>query len=92
MQALNGIENGNIIAKKQNHAEATYTKKIEKKDGELQFSWTPEEVYHRWQAYTPWPGLFTFYNDIRVGLIEIEKSSSPLAPGEWSIIGNLPAL
>ncbi len=34
---------------------------IEKKDGELQPSWTVEQAYNAWQAYTPWPGLFCMY-------------------------------
>lgn len=73
IETLEGLQNGSIVPTPQNHDEATYTKMIEKKDGELQSSWTLEEAYHRWQAYTPWPGLHTNYGDIRVVLLEIEK-------------------
>lgn len=34
---------------------------IEKKDGELNPEWTLDEAYNAWQAYTPWPSLFTFF-------------------------------
>lgn len=72
IETLIGLQNGTIKPLPQNSEEATYTKMIEKKDGELQPTWTIEEVYHRWQAYTPWPGLFTQYHETRVTLIEIE--------------------
>lgn len=64
---------------------------IQKSDGELKYSWNPEEAYRRWQAYTPWPGLFTFFGDIRVVLLEIEIS--PRIPLEtWSIENNFPVI
>lgn len=72
IETLHGLQDGTIIPIPQNHDEATYTKMIEKKDGELQSSWTLEEAYHRWQAYTPWPGLFTHFEDTRVTLLEVE--------------------
>lgn len=72
IETLEGLQNGSIVPTPQNHAEVTYTKMIEKKDGELQSSWTLEEAYHRWQAYTPWPGLFTHFEDTRVTLLEVE--------------------
>ena len=47
---------------------------IEKKDGELEPNWTLEEAYHRWQAYTPWPGLYSYFEDTRVTFLEVEIS------------------
>lgn len=73
MEAIKGILNKTIIPQKQDHSGATYSQKIEKKDGELNISWTVDEAYHRWQAYTPWPGLYTQFNGVKVTLLEIEK-------------------
>jgi methionyl-tRNA formyltransferase len=75
-----------IVPIPQNHSEATYTKYIEKKDGELQHEWTVDEAYHRWQAYTPWPGIFSFYRDIKVSLLKIKKIKNEMCPsssGDW---------
>lgn len=65
---------------------------IDKKDGELNTAWTTEEAYHRWQAYTPWPGLYTDYNGTKVTLLEIENKIHTGEPGEWSIDEKLPAI
>ena len=65
---------------------------IEKKDGELQTTWTIDEAYHRWQAYTPWPGLYTDFSGIKVTLVEIEKKSHTGTPSEWTIENKLPAI
>ena len=45
----------------QDPLQATYTKYIEKTDGKIQPDWTLEKAYHAWQAYTPWPGLYTYF-------------------------------
>lgn len=50
---------------------------IEKKDGELNPEWTLDEAYHAWQAYTPWPGLFTSFRETRVTLLEVHKLKIP---------------
>ncbi|MBP6921526.1 methionyl-tRNA formyltransferase, partial [Candidatus Gracilibacteria bacterium] len=55
IQALEGLIAQDITPLPQDHEEATYTKMIEKKDGELQLSWTIDEAHNAWQAYTPWP-------------------------------------
>lgn len=46
---------------------------IEKKDGELNTDCTLDECYHRWQAYTPWPGLYTDFNGVKVTLLKVKK-------------------
>ncbi|MCB9806481.1 hypothetical protein H6768_00980 [Candidatus Peribacteria bacterium] len=88
------MQDGSIQPLSQNPEEATYTKMIEKKDGELQSTWTIEEAYHRWQAYTPWPGLFTQYHDMRVILthVEIIPEGHMRASGTWILYEGLPAI
>ncbi len=45
-------------AVKQNDADATSCKKILKSDGLIDFS-DAREIYNRYRAFTPWPGIFT---------------------------------
>lgn len=94
VETLRGLQDGRIVPVPQNSAEATYTKMIEKKDGELQSSWTLDETYHRWQAYTPWPGLFSHFHETRVTLVEIERvpQGKMHAIGTWTLYENLPAI
>ncbi len=64
------LEHGGITPISQDHTRATYCKKIEKEDGLIDWSMSAEELYHKWQAYTPWPGVFTYYEGKRL-LLEI---------------------
>jgi len=79
LEAMKWLNNNTITPIPQNHDEATYTKMIEKKDGELNPEWTLDEAYNAWQAYTPWPGLFIFYGDIKLSLLKIKKMTND----EW---------
>jgi len=94
IEALEGLQNWDIVPAPQDNIEATYTKMIEKKDGELEPNWTLEEAYHRWQAYTPWPGLYSYFEDTRVTFLEVEISHQweMLGEGTWTIVDKMPAI
>jgi methionyl-tRNA formyltransferase len=49
------------IATLQEHAAATYTKIIEKADGEISFSDDPFKNYLKYLAYSEWPKTFFFF-------------------------------
>ena len=54
---------GEIKAQEQDHSQATFTKKIEKSDGEiipLREGSAGLENYRKFLAYTPWPGIYFF--------------------------------
>lgn len=94
IEAITGLQDKILTPKPQNAEDATYTKMIEKKDGEIQTTWTIDEAYHRWQAYTPWPGLYTFFNWTKVTFLEIEKRAKikEQKDGIFFIVDNLPAI
>jgi methionyl-tRNA formyltransferase len=50
---------------------ATYCSKIEKEDGIIDWNKSAKEIYQMWQAYTPWPGISTTYENKRFLLEEI---------------------
>ena len=77
IQTLLELEHGGITPLPQKHEEATYCKKIEKEDGLVDWSKSAREIYHMWQAYTPWPGIYTIYEGKRL-LLEITNL-------EWEI-------
>ncbi len=75
IQTLRELETWGITALPQNSALATYCTKIEKEDGLIDWSKSAKSIYHKWQAYTPWPGIYTVYEGKRllfeqVGYIE----------------------
>ncbi len=44
----------------QDHTQATFTRMIQKSDGEIQLTDTDYSTYLKYLAYTPWPGIFFF--------------------------------
>ncbi len=65
--------------KPQDHTLSTMTKKIKREDGLIDLSAeSPESIYRKWQAYTPWPGVFVFHEGKRVKLIEVEFQDNKL--------------
>ncbi len=60
----------------QDHAKATYTKKIVKEDGLLNLSHDPYKNYLKWNAYKGWPGSFFFLEEngkkVRITITEAE--------------------
>lgn len=52
--------NGEIIAKEQNHDLATFCKKIEKTDGEINLTDEPDKNLRKIRAYNVWPGAYYF--------------------------------
>ena len=62
VETLEWILDWKILWKKQDDSKASYCSKISKTDWEIDFeknSW--EEIYNKFRAYFPWPGIYTFY-------------------------------
>lgn len=50
---------GRAVPKKQNHGAATFTRIITRDDGRVDQNMTPQELFRRYRAYHPWPGIWT---------------------------------
>ena len=61
---------GEITPRDQNHAEATYTKKITKEDGRINWSESAEIIERKIRALNPWPGTYSFWNGKRIKILE----------------------
>lgn len=78
-QVLPHFLDGTLIPKAQEHDRATFCKKIQKEDGEIQLSDASILLFRKWQALTPWPGVFFFLEHkdkklrIKISDIDIEK-------------------
>lgn len=63
---------GNIDPQEQDHAAATYTKPIKKKDGLIDLSGNPELNYRKFLAYGDWPSVYFFRDEKRVKITDVE--------------------
>jgi methionyl-tRNA formyltransferase len=51
---------GKIVPREQDHAKASFTKKIVKDDGLMDLSGDPYKNFLKWNAYKGWPGSYFF--------------------------------
>lgn len=58
--------NGKIDEKEQDHTKATFCTKIEKSDGEINLSDSPEKNLRKIRAYHVWPTAYFFQNNTRI--------------------------
>lgn len=67
----------------QDSSQATLCQMIDREDGHLQWTQTTEEIYNRYRALYPWPGVFSYWQEnenqfMRIKFISIHPSSREL--------------
>lgn len=68
-----------LEATKQDEREATHCKKITKEDGKIEFI-DAEEIYNKYRAFTPWPGIY-LASGLKLKNITLQESSSTYREG-----------
>ena len=85
METLGQIEHGNAKFTVQDEAQATYTKKISKSDGKIDWRLPASEIHDRVRAFAGWPGSHFFFRGKRIVVWRTELSAPVpgtfLAPG-----------
>jgi len=72
IQSIEDILGGTSVLIEQNHAMATFTKKINKTDGEIDLNDDARKNFLKSKAYNPWPGTFFFKNEKRIKITETD--------------------
>jgi methionyl-tRNA formyltransferase len=84
IETLEGLAKGTVKAKKQDNILATYTEKLTKEHGLLDWSWPVSRVCGLIRGLDPWPGAFTFFNKKMLklyGCFLAETGHTGSAPG-----------
>ena len=89
IDTLKKVQNWELEWIPQNESEATYCGKISREDGEIFFQkQSAQEIYNTYRAYTPWPGIYTWYEGKRLVLEEVIPLSQPFPQGEKGVTTN----
>lgn len=73
IKTLPKLIEGRIKSIEQEHDKASYTKIITRKNGQIDWNKSAEEIERMTRAYHPWPGTFTFLPDgKRLKILEAE--------------------
>ena len=75
IHAIQWLENNTILPIPQDHTKATYCTKILKEHGLINWDMPAKKLYNLWQAYTPWPGIYTFYEWKRLLIEQCEYTN-----------------
>lgn len=81
LTVIEQLATGKACAVAQNHAQATYTKKIAKEEAHLNWHKSALCLAREVRAYYPWPVSFTFCGDLRIRVIEAEAEAGSGLPG-----------
>jgi methionyl-tRNA formyltransferase len=86
--ALEDMEQGTLTPIPQEHSKATFCRKIEKKEGEINWNRPAEEILNQIRALNPWPSTYTNLNNKTLKILEakILDNTSSKKPGEIELI------
>lgn len=70
-------EAGVIIPEQQNELSATFTKLIKKEHGRIDWAKSAQDIYNQWRAFTPWPGIWTTWQNQNLKIIQAEPIQYP---------------
>lgn len=77
---LREISRGAVRETPQDHAHATWAPKIEKREGLITFSESPMNIYNRFRAFDPWPGVFFESEGEAIRILEMEPADVSAPP------------
>ena len=77
-----------VTPQPQDDSRATITRKLEKSDGEVNWELSAEEIERRLRAFTPWPGLFTYWQGKLLKILSVRPLAEGI-PGEPGLVVTL---
>ena len=81
---------GEIKPEPQDHSHATYTKRIKKEDGRIDWSKPAGYIERQVRALNPWPGAFTLWEGKRVKILKAHIEQGKLIIDELQLEGKKP--
>jgi methionyl-tRNA formyltransferase len=72
---------GAISPLMQHSCDANLVRKVKKQDGAIDFNRSSSEVFNRFRAYTPWPGIF-LKSALAITALSLGRASGGFNPGE----------
>ena len=82
IKAIPDFISGKITPQEQNHSEATFCKELTREDGQVDGNKTATEIYNLYRGLTPWPGIWTMWNEKRLKLLKIAIADMKIEAGK----------
>lgn len=75
---------GNLVGKPQDESKVTYAKKIDKSEGEIQWSQTAAQISQKVRAFVMGPNTWTYLNKKKIKIHKVKEISSSETPASSS--------
>ena len=85
LEAIPDYAEGKLEPKPQDDSQATTCKQLAREDGKIDWQKTSQEIYNQYRGMTPWPGVWTTWENKRLKLLEIKPAKEKLEPGKVSV-------
>ena len=85
LEAIPDYISGTLQPQKQNNSQATVCKLLTREDGKINWDKTTAEIYNLYRGLTPWPGIWTIWDNKRLKLLEVIPGNEQLKSGEVKI-------
>lgn len=82
LKLIDQFEKGAVTKSPQDSMQASYAKKIQKEDGQIDWNQSARQIHNQVRAYFPWPGAYTFFRSKRLKIIEAKISNAQVVPGK----------
>ena len=88
IETLRGLQEGTLMPRPQNNAEATLAPIFTKENGRIDVSRSAQEIYNRFRGFQPWPGAFTTFRGRGLNVAGMKPTSEPVALGQLLVKGS----
>lgn len=76
LETLRGLASGTLEGYPQDETEVTWAPRLEKSDGHVDWALAARVLYNRYRAYSPWPGLTTWFRAQQVRIVSCAPRES----------------
>lgn len=88
LETIDGLITNAIVGQPQNEKNATYAPILKRKDGQIDWETSAEDIFNRMRGFDPWPGSYTSFRGKRLHV----RWASPIGnvsegPGEIGVSG-----
>ena len=71
---------GRLQASPQDDSQATVTRRLSRRDGEMDWTRSADYLARQVRAYHPWPGSTTYWQGRRLKIVEVRRADAAAAP------------
>jgi len=75
IDTINKIIGGEIQKSPQNHENATYAPIVRKEEGSINWNLTARQIFNKFRAFSPWPGIFFCFQGKSFKLTDVNVSN-----------------